>query len=240
MIWLIACVSKNSEPVENLPVVEVKQEVAKLQVHKTTVNLDGIEIEVKWDDGDTFHGVHPDGRKIKARLNAYNTLESYGPVHQWGDWTSAEFYKIAKDSGVFASKTTWECMDTQQGGGYGRLLVDCPELRKQMLEQGYAHPFSMDGPAPATDLNALNIGIQNRAGIWAKGTPSVLITSLHSQDEKPQDAYNRVCDMQTGECGKRVHTETYEVCQNVCIEDSCMVYVPYKSRYGDGKADCLR
>ena len=86
MIWLIACVSKNSEPVENLPVVEVKQEVAKLQVHKTTVNLDGIEIEVKWDDGDTFHGVHPDGRKIKARLNGYNTLESYGPVHQWGEW----------------------------------------------------------------------------------------------------------------------------------------------------------
>ena len=41
------------------------------------VMLDGVRIEVTWDDGDTFHGKRADGSKIKARLNGYNTL---GPM----------------------------------------------------------------------------------------------------------------------------------------------------------------
>ena len=125
--------------------------------------------------------------------------------------------------------------------GDGRVLVDCPELRKAMLESGYAHPFSIGGPAPEADLQAMRIGMENKAGIWGKGVPSVLITSLHSQDEKPdKEVYNRVCDLQTGECAERVHTETYETCQTVCIENGCMIYVPYKERYGDNRAECLR
>ncbi len=36
------------------------------------------------------------------------------------------------------------------------------------------------------------------------------------------------------------HGETYGVCQEICIDDACMVYVPYKQRYGDDRAACLR
>ncbi len=239
MIWYLfalACGPKSPEqPSPEQPVAEAPQS------DTPTVILDGVSIAVKWDDGDTFHGTTPDGTKIKARLAGYNTLESYGPVHQWGEWTEKELYAFAKESGVFASSKIWECTDTKKGGGYGRVLVDCPQLRKEMLEQGFAHPFSIGAPAPDADLQAMKTGMNNKAGIWGKGVPTVLITSLHSQDEKPdKEVYNRVCDLSTGECAERVHTDTYTTCQKVCIEDGCMTYVPYKVRYGDNKAECLR
>jgi endonuclease YncB( thermonuclease family) len=233
MIWLmIACGPKAPEA----PSVSEAPTPAE-----PTVILDGVSIAVEWDDGDTFHGKTADGTKIKARLAGYNTLESYGPVHQWGEWTEKELYAFAKESGVFASKTVWECTDTKKGGGYGRVLVDCPELRRAMLENGFAHPFSVGGPAPEADLKAMKTGMDNKAGIWAKGTPKTVITSLHSQDEKPdKEVYNRICDLTTGECGESVHTDVYETCQKVCIEDTCMTYVPYKVRYGDNRAECLK
>lgn len=232
LVLLLACGPKSPE---QTPVVET------VAPNEPTVILDGVSISVTWDDGDTFHGKTPDGQKVKARLAGYNTLESYGPVHQWGDWTEKELYAFAKASGDFASSKVWTCTDTKKGGGYGRVLVDCPDLRKAMLEEGYAHPFSIGGPAPEADLAALKVGMENKAGIWEKGTPKSLITSLHSQSEKPdKEVYNRVCDLTTGECGERVHTDTYETCQKVCLDDSCMTYVPYKVRYGDARAECLR
>ena len=241
MIWLlIACGPKDpSVAVEPQEAVNVQEKLEKPS--GPSVVLDGVEIAVVWDDGDTFHGKTADGEKIKARLNGYNTLESYGPVHQWGEWTEQELYAFAKESGVFASKTVWECTDTKKGGGYGRVLVDCPELRKAMLENGFAHPFSIDGPAPEADVVALKVGIDNKAGIWAKGAPTSVITSLHSQSEKPdKEVYNRVCDLATGECAKRIHTDVYETCEKVCMDGSCMTYVPYKERYGDNRAECIR
>ena len=251
MIWLLIACNSNSSEQKNIAQAEIatdanveqSQKVSKesQDVSKPTVILDGVSIAVEWDDGDTFHGKTADGKKIKARLAGYNTLESYGPVHQWGEWTEKELYAFAKESGVFASQKVWECADTKKGGGYGRILVDCPGLRKAMLENGYAHPFSIGGPAPEADMQALRTGMERKAGIWAKGAPKSLITSLHSQDEKPdKDAYNRVCDLTTGECGEQVHTDVYSTCQKVCLEDSCMTYVPYKVRYGDTKADCIR
>jgi hypothetical protein len=206
----------------------------------TAVVLDGVSLDANWDDGDTFSAIHPEtGNKIKARLSGFNTLESYGPVHRWGDWTSKELYGISKEAGVFARKKTWTCTDTKKGGGYGRLLVDCPDLRKEILEAGLATPFSIGSAAPQEDLDALNRGISAKNGMWVKGTPQFMISSLHSQDEKPDnDAYDRVCDMSTGACEKRLHQNTYEVCQEVCIEDSCMIYVPFSLRYRN-KAACL-
>ena len=237
MLWLLlACGSKKPE-------VSIRNVVESTENMEPSVVLDGVRIAVSWDDGDTFHGKRADGSKIKARLNGYNTLESYGPVHQWGDWTAQELHGLAKESGVFASSKVWECFDTQQGGGYGRILVDCPELRREMLERGYAHPFSMGSAAPEADIEALKKGMADRTGMWEKGTPVGIITSLHSNDEKPdKDAYNRVCSLETGECSKMTHTEVYAVCQTVCVEElgSCMTYVPYKSRYGDARAACLR
>ena len=82
-------------------------------------------------------------------------------------------------------------------------------------------------------------GMELKNGMWAKGYPSSLITSLHSQDEKPdKDAYNRVCDMSTGQCEVKTHQDTYAVCQEVCVDDSCMIYVPFSQRYRN-KASCL-
>ena len=205
------------------------------------VLLDGVEKTVFWDDGDTFAFTGEDGKKVKARLNGLNTLESYGPVHQWGSWTEAELYTLAKECAGFAAAEKWTCIDTQKGGGYGRILVDCPDFRKAILEAGLAHPFSVDTPAPEEDISAMNIAIEGKKGIWAKGVPKHLITSLHSQDEKEdQDAYNRICVTETGQCDAVTHTETYGVCQKVCHDDSCMTYVPYKQRYGNNAADCLK
>ena len=213
-----------------------------VQPRKATIILDGKEVSVVWDDGDTFAIENPEGGKnTRARLKGFNTLESYGPVHQWGEWSAAELYMVAKQAGVFAASKTWICSDTQKGGGYGRILVDCPELRASILEVGLAHPFSIGSAAPDVDLAALKRGMERKVGMWAKGTPSSLITSLHSQDEKPdKDAYNRVCSLDSGECKAVTHTETYQVCQKVCVEDSCMVYVPYSQRYGENKAHCLK
>ena len=128
------------------------------------------------------------------------------------------------------------------GQWYNRIGVDCPDLRKEILEAGLAHPFSMSGAAPEEDIAALQVAIDNSAGMWAKGVPNLLVTSLHSQDEKAdKDAYNRVCDLQTGECSVQTHTEIYKVCEKVCIDnDSCMIYVPYSMRYGEKRAECLQ
>ena len=247
---LFACILNSAEQKAELKVEVASDKAVKerspepeqvAQLPRPTVILDGEIISVEWDDGDTFHGKTSEGKNIKARLAGYNTLESYGPVHQWGEWTEKDLYAFAKESGVFASLKVWECADTKKGGGYGRVLVDCPGLRKAMLENGYAHPFSIGGSAPEADMQALRTGMENKAGIWAKGTPKSVITSLHSQDErKDKDAYNRVCDLTTGECAEKVHADVYETCQKVCIEDSCMTYVPYKVRYGENKAACIQ
>ncbi|MFT5685968.1 MAG: micrococcal nuclease, partial [Myxococcota bacterium] len=116
------------------------------------VLLDGVRLDVRWDDGDTFSWSDSDsGEKQKARLKGFNTLESYGPVHQWGEWSGAELYALAKSGGVAAGSAVWTCQDTGEGGGYGRRLIDCPDLRAHMLSEGFAHAFSVEGPAPDDD-----------------------------------------------------------------------------------------
>ena len=230
-----------SEPVQEPKIVEDDAAIV-VEIQEATIVLDGVEFSVFWDDGDTFSMENPEGgKRIRARLRGFNTLESYGPVHQWGNWSEAELYLVAKQAGGFAASQSWNCTDTQKGGGYGRILVDCPNLRTALLEAGLAHPFSIGEAAPEADLLAMRRGMESKSGMWAKGTPSFLVTSLHSQDEKPdKDAYNRVCSLASGECSAVTHTETYQVCQKVCVEDSCMVYVPYSQRYGEGQAHCLK
>ncbi len=250
-ITLIACAPKSNETTTVATVSDVpKQDEPSQQEYN--IELDGVKIQARWDDGDTFSAYTKDGdtkKKIKARMNGYNTLESYGPVHSWENWSEQDLYALAKESGTVAQEGSWKCSDLKTGGGYGRLLVDCPELRSTLLRGGYAHPFSVEKPAPQKDIDDLNYAIENKKGMWEKGAPAFLITSLHSQSEYPdkndegdykKNAYNRICDMQTGQCAVREHNDTYEVCQKVCIEDSCMIYVPYANRYKkDSLAECL-
>jgi micrococcal nuclease len=236
-------VVKESQETKVEAVVEntKKKPASSLKKKQGTLLLDGVEQTVFWDDGDTFSFSGSEGKKVKARLKGLNTLESYGPVHQWGDWTESELYSFAKEGGVFASAQKWNCTDTKQGGGYGRILVDCPDFRKAILEAGLAHAFSVDQASPDADVVAQQIGMDAQIGIWEKGVPKSLLTSIHSQDEKAdKDAYNRVCQTETGQCDVVTHTEIYEVCQKVCQDDSCMIYVPYKQRYGADAASCLK
>lgn len=237
-VYSMACGPK--EPVQP-PEVQTEQSSAVSAVQEARVFLDGEDLLVDWDDGDTFAATKADGTKINARLNGFNTLESYGPVHQWGEWTEQELYVIAKEAGTFASSKKWNCTDTKQSGGYGRILVDCPDLRKEILEAGLAHPFSVGNPAPEADLQAMQLAMKNKAGMWAKGNPNWLLTSLHSQEEKPgEEVYNRVCELSKGMCNEQGHHQTFASCEKFCFEDSCMTYVPYASRYGADKASCLR
>ena len=211
------------------------------QVERRTngvVLLDGTETRVNWDDGDTFFAPEP---RLKARLVGYNTLESYGAVHRFGPG-EIRLFEIAAEATSLAKSKAWVCTTGDGEGGYGRKSVDCPGLRTALLEAGLAHAFSVNGPAPKDDLAAQQRGISARAGMWSEGPPSAIVTSVHSLDEKPDaDAtYNRVLNIDTGEASKRPHTETHKTCEWVCVGDSCLLYVPYKQRYGDQRAECLK
>ena len=203
--------------------------------------LDGELTFAKWDDGDTF-SVKPatKGRRIRARLKGYNTLESYGPVHHWGEWTGQELYHIAKQATHLARSQSWTCFSTGESGGYGRIVSDCPELRRKLIAEGLAHVFVIDTTADAHDLALQEQAIKAKKGMWAKGAPEKIVTSLHSADEnkKKGDSYNRLCSTQTGVANVEKHRNYYSLCEKVCIEQSCMTYIPFKKRYGKRKAIC--
>jgi hypothetical protein len=113
------------------------------------------------------------------------------------------------------------------------------------LAAGHAHVFYMSGD----DVDETMVAVQARAmrkgyGMWAKGVPELLVTSLHSAAEnKDGSAYNRTVDLSTGVSSLRQHTTVYETCEEICEgasdTGSCMTYVPFKERYR-GKPDCLR
>ena len=199
--------------------------------------LDGVSTAVKWDDGDTF--VVP-ATGLKARLNGYNTLESYGAVHRFGPGEQILFGLSSKATELARSRE-WSCTVQEGSGGYGRSRVDCPELRRSLLEAGLAHAFVVSGAAKQADLDAQRIGMQAQVGMWSNGVPKGIVTSVHSLDEKQdqETTYNRVLDPLTGLAGKRTHSNTYKPCEWVCVDGSCLLYVPYSQRYGDGRASCL-
>ena len=165
-----------------------------------TVVLDGTSTHVKWDDGDTFL-VPTTG--LKARLHGYNTLESYGAVHRFGPGEDALF-ALAEKATALARSKPWVCSIQAGSGGYGRSRVDCPDLRKALLEAGLAHVFVVSGTAPPPDLAAQSVGMEARVGMWSEGVPRGIITSIHSMDEKEGQAstYNRILDPMTGLASK--------------------------------------
>ncbi len=201
------------------------------------LKLDGEKVAVHWVDGDTFVVTSTD---VKARLDGFNTLESYGPVHKFGPGPAALF-GIANAATELAKSQTWACSKQGDDGGYGRIGVDCPALRKAMLEQGLAHVFSVGGTASGPNLEAQAVAIAAKAGMWADGVPEGIVTSAHSLDEKEgaTEHYNRVLRISDGSAPKQMHSEVYKPCTWVCASGSCLLYVPYSMRYGDNKAACL-
>ena len=97
---LLACAPKDPDPVE---AALLGENVA------STMALDQNEVEVRWDDGDTFTYKDAKGEKHNARLNGFNALEAYGPVHRWGDWTAKELYALSKQAASVARSQVWYC-----------------------------------------------------------------------------------------------------------------------------------
>jgi len=215
---------------------------------KQTILLDGEIERVNWNDGDSFRILKGKREGQKARLVGYNTLESYGPVHFWGEFHGWDLYHIHKKATALAKSETWECTSDGKADGYGRILVTCPELRKRLITEGLAHVYAYK-EEPDPELVALQLEAQNeRRGMWQKGIPRGIVTSVHSIDEKGGDdddgprttSYNRVCDTRTGKTFTIEHTAVYKPCDVFCYAGSCLLYIPFDVRYGAKRPECAK
>ncbi|MBM4358287.1 MAG: hypothetical protein FJ096_09275 [Deltaproteobacteria bacterium] len=183
------------------------------------VRINGVATPVYFNDGDTFRALAGTFRNRASRLAGFNTLESYGPAHQWGGWTAREMYSLAKQGALNARKGLWNCaIDPKEKDGYGRLLAICPDLQYDQIKKGLAHVLSVDGDPPRRLLDAQRDAIVNGRGLWAKGVPAMVVTSTHSVDERfeNKDNYNRLVSALDGISQKWKHQNLYEECENVC------------------------
>lgn len=206
------------------------------------VELNGERTEVHWSDGDSFKIRSGRFKGVGTRLMGFNALESYGPVHAWGEFTGEELYQIAKNAKYAANSQVWKCTaDADKRDHYNRLLVNCPDLTLHMVGEGVALGFAFEEEPDPKVVAAQRAAITAKKGIWAKGVPDRVITSLHSAAEEPgKDPYNRLADPLTGKSEQVFHKETYTECQQVCMNGSCMLYVPFNRRYGRERAPCLK
>ncbi len=186
---------------------------------RTKVILNGKPVPVFFNDGDSFRVLGGEYQGAKARLAGYNTLESYGPVHQWGDWTEKELYTVAKMATLWARKRVWECESDGKTDTYGRMLVWCPELAREQIRLGHAHAMSInDDPGKPELLEAQREAIAARRGIWAHGVPEYILTSLHSAEEDTEGhgTYNRLVSSVDAHSVKWKHDNKYPECTKVC------------------------
>lgn len=220
---------------------------AKREKHATegTLIVNGERTDVRWTDGDSFKFLSGPYKGRGTRLNGYNTLEAYGPVHRWGEWTAHELYAIALNASRVAASETWECTTDGKEDGYRRVLVHCPEAAKKLVSSGVAMAYDIEGKADPQLVALMQAAKRSGSGIWEKGAPDGVITSLHSVDEDgggKAQVYNRVVDTRTGAALQRNHGKAYGLCEEVCEETngttSCMVYVPFARRYKN-QPDCL-
>lgn len=186
------------------------------------VFLNGVPTPVFFNDGDSFRvldGVH---KGTKARLAGFNTLESFGPVHQWGNWTFKELYVIAKMATLNAQRGEWNCESDLKKDTYGRILWFCRDLAIDQVRKGLAHAMSVTAePANPELLEAQREAIQKKQGMWAHGAPALVLTSLHSISEgggRDGKTYNRVVSSVDGHSEPWTHTSRYGECDEVCMQ----------------------
>lgn len=209
----------------------------------SAVIIDGERVAVAFNDGDSFGFLEGKFVRQRVRLMGYNALESYGPVHSWGKWTPMELYKVTKAATRFARSRVWHCVWEGKKDHYGRMLVYCRDLVEAMVTEGYGHVYSLTPPVDEALVAMQREAIQAGRGIWAKGVPEGLITSAHSNSESgggKGKTYDRVISPVTGLSKEFHHEDNYGMCQKVCHDGSCLVYVPFEKRYGMERADCLR
>ena len=192
-----------------------------LAIPATKVFLNGVPTPVFFNDGDSFRVLAGKHKGTRARMKGFNTLETYGPVHQWGGWHYKELYVNSKMGTLNARNGVWHCTSkTFARDGYGRILWHCPDLALDQIRRGYAHAMTVtDEAAPAHLLAAQADAIKNRRGMWALGVPEYIMTSLHSFDEaraKKGKNYNRVVSTRDGHSAKWLHEDIYPECSEVC------------------------
>jgi len=202
--------------------------------------LNGKLQEVIWNDGDTLTFLSGLRKGKSARLVGYNTLESYGPVHRWGEWTRLELHDFATAGKQAAAAKTWECSTRGKKDSYKRLLVDCPQARRELIAQGLAHVFAYAGEPDSGDIDAQRHARMEQTGMWEKGRPEHIVTNV-SADEGGR-VFLRVVNARTGKTEVRHQREDYETCDEIChgpeVSGSCMLFVPHSQRYSN-RPDCI-
>ena len=183
------------------------------------VFLNGKPTAVFFNDGDSFRVLQGNMTGMKARLAGYNTLESYGPVHQWGPWTEHELFVTAKMATLNARRGVWHCTSDMKTDTYGRTLWWCPDLAADQVKKGLAHVLTVtDAPGEPALITAMNEAKAAKVGIWSKGIPDWIVTSLHSieEDVEGHGTYNRMVSTLDGHSSKWQHDEAYKECAKVC------------------------
>ncbi len=186
---------------------------------QTKVFINGKPSPVFFNDGDSFRVLGGSYKSTKARLAGYNTLESYGAVHSWGDWTAKEMYVIAKMATLYARKGVWHCETDGKTDTYGRMLLWCPDLATELVRLGYAHAMSIDDePGKPELLEAQREAIANKRGLWSHGVPGFILTSLHSveEDVDGHGTYNRLVSSDDAHSVKWKHSNRYSECDKIC------------------------
>lgn len=188
----------------------------------TRVSLNGRVVPVSFNDGDSFRVRGGEFSGTQCRLTGFNTLESFGPAHQWGDWHPYELYINAKFATFNARRGSWHCFTEGEHDGYGRLLVECPDLVVDQIRRGFAHAYNPDDtPSRPEYLRAQDEAITARRGMWAHGVPAYVMTSIHSFDEDTSREwhYNRLISTRDGHTESYRHRETYGECDWVCNDE---------------------
>jgi endonuclease YncB( thermonuclease family) len=181
--------------------------------------INGVPVPVHFNDGDSFRVFGGEYSGSQCRLAGFNTLESFGPGHQWGDWHPYELFINAKMATYNGRRGTWHCTTDGSRDGYGRLLMDCPDLVVDQIRLGLAHAYTIDdSPSPPEYLRAQQEAIQARRGMWAHGVPDFILTSLHSahEDMGRELNSNRLISVRDGHTERMEHHDTYGECEWVC------------------------
>lgn len=186
------------------------------------VFLNGVAVAVSFNDGDSFRVQSGEFSGSQCRLGGFNTLESFGPAHQWGSFHPYELYINAKMATFNGRRGTWHCTADGTRDGYGRLLVDCPDLAISQIAHGYAHAYQVDDtPSRPEYIRAQEEAIRARRGMWAHGVPDYVMTSIHSASEDPSREfhYNRLISTRDGHTESIRHHDSYSECEWVCNDE---------------------
>lgn len=195
---------------------------AQMVTVPTRVFLNGVPTPVSFNDGDSFRVLAGRLTGTRARLAGFNTLESYGNVHRWGNWEAKELFHLAKLATYNARRGVWHCESKDlKRDGYGRILWWCKDLAVDQVRRGLAHAMTVTLEAADPDVVAAQAeAIREGKGMWAHGVPAYVLTSLHSTTEAYDGrTYNRLVSSLDGHSAKWLHDDAYSECQVICSSE---------------------